>query len=237
MKIGRLVIRSLCLLGLWLGLGLQAHAQSDTVTYVYTDPQGTPLVEADAQGNVVARYDYTPYGSSVVSLGNPPDGPGYTGHVNDPETGLVYMQARYYQPFGRFLSPDPAGSSAGNIYSFNQYAYADNNPIKNTDPTGGFSANLSAGQKECLVYNCSIQGDGRTASYGRAVAAMSRANKALQKANILGRGYTQMDNLAIDWSAVVSPITTQMQVEIGSDIYLRGSSYFSSPAYSTGIAR
>ena len=138
MKIRQLVIRSLCLLGLWLGLGLQAHAQTDTVTYVYTDPQGTPLVKADASGNVIARYDYTPYGSSVASLGSPPDGPGYAGHVNDPETGLVYMQARYYQSIGRFLSPDPVGPSAGNLFGFNRYAYANNNPIANTDPTGKF---------------------------------------------------------------------------------------------------
>lgn len=136
MKISQRVIRSLCLFGLWLGLGLQAHAQTDTVTYVYTDPQGTPLVEADASGNVIARYDYTPYGSPVASLGSPPDGPGYTGHVNDPETGLVYMQARYYQSIGRFLSPDPVGPSPGNIYSFNRYAYVNNNPINRTDPDG-----------------------------------------------------------------------------------------------------
>ena len=136
MKMGRHIVQALFLLSLWLGFGLQAHAQTDTVTYVYTDPQGTPLVEADAQGNVVARYDYTPYGSSVVSLGNPPDGPGYTGHVNDPETGLVYMQARYYQPFGRFLSPDPVGPSPANLFSFNRYDYANNNPIVNVDPDG-----------------------------------------------------------------------------------------------------
>ena len=136
MKMSRCVIHALFVFGLWLGLGLQAQAQTDTVTYVYTDPQGTPLVKADASGNVIARYDYTPYGNSIASLGNPPDGPGYTGHVNDPETGLVYMQARYYQPVGRFLSPDPVGPVAGNIYSFNRYAYADDNPIMHIDPDG-----------------------------------------------------------------------------------------------------
>ena len=136
MKIGRCVIRLLCLLGLWTGLALQAHAQTDTVYLYYTDPQGTPLVKTDAQGNVLARYDYTPYGNAVASLGNPPDGPGYTGHVNDPETGLVYMQARYYQPIGRFLSPDPVGPAAGNIYSFNRYAYTNDDPIDHVDPDG-----------------------------------------------------------------------------------------------------
>jgi RHS repeat-associated protein len=141
MKVSRLVIQAPCLLGLWLGVGLQAHAQTDTVTYVYTDPQGTPLVEADAQGNVIARYDYTPYGNAVTSLGSPPNGPGYTGHVNDPETGLVYMQARYYDPaIGRFISRDPAGQKAG----FNDYAYVSDNPINKIDPSGMFQCNNKA---------------------------------------------------------------------------------------------
>lgn len=37
-------------LSLMLGF---AHAQPGEVTYVYTDPQGTPLVEADANGNIM----------------------------------------------------------------------------------------------------------------------------------------------------------------------------------------
>jgi RHS repeat-associated protein len=133
-------------------VGLQVHAQTDTVTYVYTDPQGTPLVKADASGNVIAKYDYTPYGNSITSLGTAPNGPGYTGHVNDPETGLVYMQARYYQPTGRFPSPDAVGPSPGNIYSFNRYAYANNNPIINTDPTGMYATGLSGDQIQCEIY-------------------------------------------------------------------------------------
>jgi RHS repeat-associated core domain len=148
MKTAMQAMRALLLLGLWLGWMQAVHAQTDTVTYVYTDPQGTPLVKADASGNVIARYDYTPYGSSVASLGNPPDGPGYTGHVNDPETGLVYMQARYYQPFGRFLSPDPVEPSPGNLFSFNRYAYANNNPITNVDPDG---RSVTCDQNSCTI--------------------------------------------------------------------------------------
>jgi len=105
------------------------------VTYVYTAPQGTPLAEADASGNITATFDYAPYGSQA--LGTPPDGPGYTGHVNDPESGLVYMQARYYDPAtGRFLSTDPVEHSAGALLGFNRYDYASNNPIANVDPNG-----------------------------------------------------------------------------------------------------
>jgi RHS repeat-associated protein len=116
--------------------GRSAVAQTTgTVTYVYTDPQGTPLAEADAHGNITATFDYTPYGSTA--LGTPPNGPGYTGHVNDPETNLVYMQARYYDPaIGHFLSVDPDRPTAGNGFNFNRYAYVNNNPINHIDRTG-----------------------------------------------------------------------------------------------------
>jgi len=107
-------------------------AQAGTKHYYYTDPQGTVLAKADAQGNIVATYDYAPYGAQV--LGTPPSGPtGYTGHVNDVESGLVYMQARYYDPaVGRFLSVDPISV----LKKFSRYTYASNNPIANIDPGG-----------------------------------------------------------------------------------------------------
>lgn len=120
------------ILSSWLAV---THA--GTVTYVYTDPQGTPLAEADAQGNITARFDYSPYGVSVASLGVSPNGPGYAGHVNDPDTGLVYMQARYYDPeIGRFLSVDPQGPAPGNWFTFNRFDYANDNPALNVDPDG-----------------------------------------------------------------------------------------------------
>ncbi len=135
------------------------HAQQQgTVTYVYTDPQGTPLAEADANGNITKTFDYAPYGTSA--LGTPPNGPGYTGHVNDPETNLVYMQARYYDPAtGHFLSVDPTAPTAGNAATFNRYAYANNNPIINQDPNG----------KDCTrsgsTFTCTPTINGKPLSY------------------------------------------------------------------------
>lgn len=110
-------------------------ARAGTVTYVYSDPQGTPLAEADASGNITATFDYRPYGAQA--LGSPKDGPGYTGHVNDVGSGFVYMQARYYDPaVGRFLSVDPVAPVAGNKFNFNRYGYADDNPVRYVDPDG-----------------------------------------------------------------------------------------------------
>jgi RHS repeat-associated protein len=42
------------------------------------------------------------------------DTPGYTGHLEDDELGLTYMQQRYYDPvIGRFYSNDPVGFTGG----------------------------------------------------------------------------------------------------------------------------
>lgn len=126
--------------GFWTGgclaLALSCTAvNAGTVTYVYTDPLGTPLAEADTNGVVMATFDYAPYGHQV--LGSSVSGPGYTGHVNDADTGLVYMQARYYDPdAGRFLSVDPVVIKPEELFSFNRFVYANANPIVRIDPDG-----------------------------------------------------------------------------------------------------
>lgn len=123
---------------LWLVLSLCAGAAyAGTHHYYYTDAQGTVLAKADASGAIVATYDYAPYGTAVASMSPAPNGPGYTGHVNDPESGFVYMQARYYDPdTGLFLSVDPIWPEPGNLFNLGRYGYANGNPVINTDPDG-----------------------------------------------------------------------------------------------------
>jgi RHS repeat-associated protein len=107
----------------------------DTVTYYYNDAQGSPVVAADAQGNVIERTDYAPYGATL----NRPvhDGPGYTGHEEDSATGLTYMQQRYYDTqSGQFISTDPVLPDGYTGASFNRYAYANGNPYRFADPDG-----------------------------------------------------------------------------------------------------
>ena len=134
MVISRAVVVAGCVLALLVN-GFAHAQQNGTVTYVYTDPQGTPLAEADAQGNITATFDYAPYGT--IALGTPPNGPGYTGHVDDPETNLIYMQHRYYDAAtGHFVSVDPVSPTAANIFTFNRYDYANDNPARYIDPDG-----------------------------------------------------------------------------------------------------
>jgi len=62
----------------------------------------------------------------------------YKGYLWIPSTGFYYLNARFYDPTtGRFVSEDPQGITPGDAGSFNAYAYADNNPVTMSDPTGG----------------------------------------------------------------------------------------------------
>jgi RHS repeat-associated protein len=71
-----------------------------------------------------------------------PQGMGYTGHLVDEDTDLIYMQARYYDPsMGRFMSVDPLAPSPGRLWALNRYTYANNNGYRYTDPTGACGGN------------------------------------------------------------------------------------------------
>jgi RHS repeat-associated protein len=93
-------------------------------------------------GGATTKMDYSPYGLPLSSNGaTPPSsgGPqtkGYIGERYDPETGLEYLHARYYDSNeGRFLTPDwfdPWQEGVG----FNRYAYAGNDPVNSSDPNG-----------------------------------------------------------------------------------------------------
>lgn len=126
--------RPFLVLAVCLGaLALSAQAR-DRVYYYYTDALHSAVVETDATGAVLERTNYAPYGQVLNRVLR--DGPGYTGHAEDPETDLVYMQQRYYDPeSGRFLSTDPVQADGGGG-SFNRYWYANDNPYRYTDPFG-----------------------------------------------------------------------------------------------------
>ena len=54
----------------------------------------------------------------------------YKGYCYDTETGLYYLNSRYYNPeWGRFISADDVIGSTGELLSHNIFAYCSNNPV------------------------------------------------------------------------------------------------------------
>lgn len=111
---------------------LCSHSACSETVYVHSDILGSPIMETNSSGTVTSRSHYKPFGEALEGMKK---GVGYTGHLNDKDLKLTYMQARYYDPvIGRFYSNDPLGFR--DVHSFNRYAYANNNPYKYTDPDG-----------------------------------------------------------------------------------------------------
>jgi RHS repeat-associated protein len=103
--------------------------------FVQSDLLGSTVARSGAGGQLVSRTLHEPYG--MTAAGAAPAGVGFTGHVSDASTGLVYMQQRYYDPVaGRFMSVDPMITEVTTGDHFSRYVYAANNPYSFKDPDG-----------------------------------------------------------------------------------------------------
>ena len=127
-----------------------AFSHNGTMYFYVKNLQGDIINIVDTNGSVVVRYDYDIFGAitavkngsnqtitDTTSLAflNPLR---YRGYVYDDETGLYYLQSRYYDPVtGRFLNADMyADTGSGSPLSTNMFAYCENNAIICNDSKG-----------------------------------------------------------------------------------------------------
>ena len=114
---------------------LSVKAAGRTGVFI-TDPQlgATVLGVADVAGGALIK-NYTSLTAWGEIAGDTVGTPRLrmAGQQYDPQTGLYYMRARFYDPvLGRFISEDPIGAGSG----MNLYAYAGNDPVNLRDPSG-----------------------------------------------------------------------------------------------------
>ena len=111
------------------------------VSYLTSDGLGSPRINTDANGVVISRHDYLPFGEEVqrTSYGADANRKQFTGYEKDAETNLGFAQARMYNSqFGRFTTVDPYGGSGFTRIpqSWNRYSYCLNRPYTFKDPSG-----------------------------------------------------------------------------------------------------
>jgi RHS repeat-associated protein len=108
-------------------IGLFDSNAVQVVSYLY-DSWGRLVSIKDQDGtDVTGNADHVGYKNPYR----------YRGYRYDSETGLYYLNSRYYNPeWGRYLNTDAAAGKTGVLLSHNLFAYSMNNPVNMEDVNG-----------------------------------------------------------------------------------------------------
>jgi len=125
---------------------------NNTNYYYYKNIFGDVLGIMNSNGTMVVRYAYDAWGNPISTTGAMANTLGqdnpfrYRGYYYDTETGLYYLNARYYNPeWGRFISIDPVLDTSSSV-GCNMFAYCGNDPVNYFDPSGNLKQGLTSEQ-------------------------------------------------------------------------------------------
>src|SRR3989338_10541462 len=131
---------------------METTGTTTTPHYITTDHLTGSNVVTSSSGVQEELMDYYPFGSIRLDekSGAFNEQRKFIGQEYDVDTGLNYLNARYYNSnIGRFISQDPLAIESlqttdakkfvaiiSNPQNWNTYSYALNNPLVAVDPTG-----------------------------------------------------------------------------------------------------
>ena len=121
------------------GSEVVAVQQSSAVYWVHQDPLSKSKRVTNSSGAVVSTIELDPFGGNTNRNNNDAFQPRkFTSYERDGNASDEAMFRRYNRWWSRFDQPDPYGGSydLADPQSFNRYAYVQNDPINNVDPTG-----------------------------------------------------------------------------------------------------
>jgi RHS repeat-associated protein len=127
------------------------NGTTDLVFFLFTDQLGSTNVTSDQNGLMVSLSRYKPWGESNDGTGTRPTDYGFTGQRSMDYIGLDWYGSRWYDSsLGRWNQPDTDVPESQGVQSWNRYAYVNNSPLKNTDPTGHMSCEecVEGGEQE-----------------------------------------------------------------------------------------
>lgn len=106
--------------------------------FYHSDHLGSVRAITDSTGSITNSYTYDAYGNALTATETITNPYRFTGREYDPETGLHYYRARYYDSnAGRFINEDPLLFVDG----LNANFYVGNNPANWVDSWGTFTLN------------------------------------------------------------------------------------------------
>ncbi len=145
-------------------------------SYHYTkNAQGDVTGIVDQLCNPVVQYSYDAWGKLLSTTGSLASTIGkqnpfrYRGYYYDSESGLYYLNSRYYDPnTGRFISEDGQFNSDIGLTGNNLFTYCNNNPT-NMHDSDGYKATADDGTDRWVYYDNSgrkyeSKGNGKTVS-------------------------------------------------------------------------
>ena len=121
------------------------------------DALGSVVGLSRPDGGIQSRYEYDAWGNERFRVGSSANRFGFTGHEYDPEMGLYYAKARYYDPvLGLFLGEDPILGDPLTPLSLHRYLYAYQNPMAYIDPNGeeSISTLIDQAAEGCDFWGC-----------------------------------------------------------------------------------
>ena len=128
-----------------------AGTTATQIYYYVLNQQGDVTAILNTSGLPVVQYTYDAWGNVLSITGSMASTLGtqnpfrYRSYVYDEETGLYYLQSRYYDPeIGRFINADALVSTGQDLLGNNMFAYCGNNPVNRYDPTGNRYCQVSA---------------------------------------------------------------------------------------------
>jgi RHS repeat-associated protein len=112
-----------------------AMRQPTTLTWLLGDHLGSATITATENGTLASEQKYTAWGQTRSgSVGTDRQ---YTGQINEPQLGLYFYNARFYDPYlARFIQADTIIPQPGNPMAWDRYGYVNNSPVNFTDPSG-----------------------------------------------------------------------------------------------------
>jgi len=202
--------------------------------------QGDVISIVDIYGDTVVKYSYDAWGKCAVIFDNSTSFSGnlsdklgflnpfrYRGYYYDRETGLYYLQSRYYDPeLGRFINGDDHRylGLGKTIVAYNLNTYCENNSVNYCDYLGNSIWSFKSDWAGRKILNWYLYGRGKNRILASSKwAKYMKANKILKsKVRNLLKQYSNIKN----GSTVRIAIYTSMVIENGEDIigyqYLHG---------------